>query len=574
MKKSYENYFNNEELLEFLKHHKSNYPNYFDYESIGKSTWGEDIWLITLSDKTVGRHDEKPAFWIEANIHASEVTGTQGALYFCERLLNDIDNTKQSMNDDFKINAKELFKKVTYYILPRFTPDGARAFFNEKNSSRSTPLDRPFHYSESSFKRKDMDGDGEITLMRWQDPSGPFKELEGFPGVLVPRQPYENYEEGKVYYNVLPEGVFENYDGFTKVKNYDFGYDFNRQSPSFFTSEGLQKGAGEMPLEFPETKAVAEAFRKRKNIYASNSYHTYGGFVIKTPANVADSDVPLEDLMIMQKMGELLTSETDYTLHSGNDDFIYVPGQSLPGTFDEWYYLSQGVLGITIEYWDLWKHADIPWKKAVEKYESISEENMKKLIHWCQKNLSQEDYFLPWEKYDHPQLGSVEIGGFKTGFFLTNPPLKFLKAELEKVFRGTFLTSKIYPNIEIKEKNIIKIDEKTTKLELVITNTGYLPTNGCQQSLKVKSIGHPDIKYNITNFNSDFNWIKKVNFGEIKHLKGFADGMPRISPFFGTSFAHAFEQKLEWVIQGKANIEVEIGYYKGGVLRTNFDLCK
>ncbi|NUM60321.1 MAG: hypothetical protein HUU56_16955 [Bdellovibrionaceae bacterium] len=454
-------------------------------------------------------------------------------------------------------------------MLPRFTPDGARAFFNQKNSSRSTPLERPFHYNESTFKRKDLDGDGEITLMRWQDSAGPFKELAGHPGVLVPRSPYD-IDQGEKYYHVLPEGIFENYDGFSKVKNYDYGYDFNRQAPSFYSPEGMQKGAGEIPLEFPEPRAVVEAFRKRKNIFASNSYHTYGGFIIKTPANVKDSEVPLEDMQAMQKMGEILTDKTHYTLHAGNDDFVYTPGQTLPGTFDEWYYLSQGVLGITVEYWDLWSQAKLSWSKAVEKYESLSAENMKKLLSWAQENLEKEDYFLEWKKVSHPQLGEVEIGGFKSAFFVTNPPLKFLKTELEKTFKGTFLNSLMFPDLEIKQKQLQALDNKTFKLTLVVANKGFLPTNGSAQALKVKSIGLPDVKYQVTNVSSDFQWIKRVENGEVKHLKGFSEGMPRISPFFGTTFGHAYEQKLEWIWQGKADIDVELGYWKGGILKLRF----
>lgn len=570
MQKSFEHYFNNEELFEFLKIHREKFSLYFDYESIGKSSLGEDIWLITLTDRSSGPHDSKPAFWIEANIHASEVTGTQGALYFCERLLEAIEKNKGTLViDDKQIDILHVLKKITYYILPRFTPDGARAFFNQKNSSRSTPLERPYHYNESTFKRKDLDGDGEITLMRWQDPAGPFKELAGYSGVLVPREPYD-IDQGETYYNVLPEGVFENFDGFSKVKNYDYGYDFNRQAPSFFTPEGMQKGAGEIPLEFPEPRAVAEAFRKRKNIFASNSYHTYGGFIIKTPANVKDSEVPLEDMLAMQKMGEVLTEKTQYTLHSGNDDFVYTPGQTLPGTFDEWYYLSQGVLGITVEYWDLWSQAQLSWRKAVEKYESLTSENMKKLLDWAQNNLKKEDYFLDWKRVAHPQLGEVEIGGFKSSFFVTNPPIKYLKEELEKTFKGTFLNSLMFPDLEVKQKQIQTLDSKTFKLSLVVANKGYLPTNGSLQALKVKAIGLPDIKYQVTNKSSDFQWVKKVENGDLKHLKGFCDGMPRISPFFGTTFSHAFEQKLEWIWQGKADIEVELGYFKGGILKLRF----
>ncbi|MBL7543215.1 MAG: hypothetical protein JNL11_05335 [Bdellovibrionaceae bacterium] len=424
MYQSCEKYLNNEELLQFLKSYKEQHGRYFDFESIGKSSLGEDIYLITLTDKECKHHSEKPAFWIDANIHASEVTGTQGALFFVERFL-DVKHEQASVH-------KELMKKMTYYILPRFSPDGARAFFKEANSYRSTPLAVKYDYCD--FKRQDIDGDGEITLMRWPDKSGPFKELPGHRGILVPREATDFSMDSDIYYQVVPESVWNNYDGFKKTKNYDFGYDFNRQSPSFFSPEGLQKGAGALPLEFSEIRAVAEAIRARKNVFAANSYHTYGGFVIMTPANVEENKLALEDRLRIKKMGETLSEKTNYSLHSGADDFIYIPGQPLPGTFDEWYYLHLGIVGLTIEFWDVWGKAGMTWERAVEKYETLSEKNMLKLLTWAKENLKREQYFKEWTSFEHPQLGKIEIGGFKTAFFMTNPPVKYLGEEIEKVF--------------------------------------------------------------------------------------------------------------------------------------------
>ncbi|MCK6597476.1 MAG: M14 family metallopeptidase [Bdellovibrionaceae bacterium] len=566
MEKTYQSYFNNAELLDFLKRYQEKYPRWFSYESIGKSILGKDIWLITLSDRTVKPPEQKPGFWVEANIHSSEVTGTQGALYLCEQLLEDLDSSGEDSP------YFELLKKITYYILPRFTPDGADAFFKEKNSSRSTPIPRPWRFQESSFNRKDLDGDGEITLMRWKDPCGAFKELKGYPGVLVPRASFDFSLESKgEYYQVLPEGVFENFDGFSKTKNNDFGYDFNRQAPSYYSPEGVQKGAGELPLEFPETRAVAEAFRQRKNIFSSISYHTYGGFIIKPPSSIKNHELALEDFMVIEKMAELLKTSTQYSVHSGNDDFVYTPGKPLSGNFDEWYFLHQGVFGITVEYWDPWEKAGLSWQKAVEKYESISEENMIRLLAWAKEHLDEVDYFKVWTRYSHPQLGEVEIGGFKTSFFLTNPPIKFLANELEKVFQGTLQCSQMFPNVIIKSQEKTKLAEGLFRLELVVANTGYLPTYGSVQALDMKSIPrHPELNYNISGESQDFCWIKKVTSKDLNHLKGFSHGSPRISPFFGTVFSHEYEQKLEWIFQGEAQISLQIDYAKGGVLTVNF----
>lgn len=550
-------YLDNDELLVFLNETKEKHGRYFEFESIGKSSLGEDIYLVTLTDKDYKHHSEKPAFWIDANIHASEVTGTQGVLFFIERLLDE--------KHADALKHKELMKKMTYYLLPRFSPDGARAFFKETNSFRSTPLETAYNYS--NFRRQDLDGDGEITMMRWKDKAGPFKELAGHPGVLVPRDADDFGLDSETFYQAVPEGLWTDFDGFKKTKNYDFGYDFNRQSPSFFAPEGIQKGAGTLPLEFPETRAVAEAVRARKNIFASNSYHTYGGFIIKTPANVPESAVPLEDVMRSEAIAELLQKNTQYSIHSGGDDFVYVPGQPLPGTFDEWYYLHLGIMGMTIEYWDVWKHSGMTWKKAVEKYETLSAENMVTLLKWAKQNLKREQYFKEWTAYNHPQLGKVEIGGFKTAFFLTNPPIPYLAKEIENVFEGSFAVSRMAPLVEIESVTCQKIEGTISEVTVVVKNVGYFPTYGSKQAMKVKIIENPICKTSLTKASEDFKIISAPDADGIKHLKGFSDGSPRVSPFFGTGFSHEYEQQLTWLFQGQGEFTFEINYHKGGVVR-------
>ncbi len=561
---SCEKYLNNEDLLVFLKSMSQTHPRYFDYESIGKSSLGEDIYLITLTDKENKHHSEKPAFWIDANIHASEVTGTQAAVFFVERFLDP-------NHADLSV-YKELLKKMTYYLLPRFSPDGARAFFKETNSSRSTPLQS--NYEHSNFKRQDMDGDGEITMMRWKDNAGPFKELQGHPGVLVPREATDFSFDSETFYQVVPEGIWKDFDGFKKAKNYDFGYDFNRQSPSFFAPEGVQRGAGTLPLEFSETRSVAEAVRQRTNIFASNSYHTYGGFIIKTPANIKETRLPLEDRLRIEKIGQTLSEKTGYTLHSGADDFVYVPGQPLPGTFDEWYYLHLGIVGLTIEFWDVWNKAGMNWKRAVEKYETLSSQNMVKLLGWAKENLKRAEYFKEWTVFEHPQLGPVEIGGFKTAFFLTNPPIRFLGDEIEKGFNASFAVSKMAPVVEIASVDLKKVEGSVSELSVVVKNAGYFPSYGSMQALKVKIIDKPKYSRSLKSNSSEFKIISEPAADSIKHLKGFSDGAPRISPFFGTGFSHEYEQKLTWVFQGTGEFTFEINYFKGGKIRQTITIKK
>jgi len=61
------------------------YPNLVDLESAGKSHEGRDIWLVTVTNRGTGNHQDKPAFWCDGNIHASEVSASTSVLYILNK---------------------------------------------------------------------------------------------------------------------------------------------------------------------------------------------------------------------------------------------------------------------------------------------------------------------------------------------------------------------------------------------------------------------------------------------------------------------------------------------------------
>ena len=49
--------------------------------SIGKSTQGREMWLLTVTNFRKGDPDKKPAMWIDGNIHSNEIQGSEFSLY-------------------------------------------------------------------------------------------------------------------------------------------------------------------------------------------------------------------------------------------------------------------------------------------------------------------------------------------------------------------------------------------------------------------------------------------------------------------------------------------------------------
>ena len=56
------------------------HPDIVEVASIGRSYEDRDIWLATVTNRGTGPHTDKPALWVDANIHATELTGSVAAL--------------------------------------------------------------------------------------------------------------------------------------------------------------------------------------------------------------------------------------------------------------------------------------------------------------------------------------------------------------------------------------------------------------------------------------------------------------------------------------------------------------
>ncbi|MBO0796457.1 MAG: carboxypeptidase, partial [Ktedonobacteraceae bacterium] len=74
-------YYTYDVLTTLLHELVATYPELAEIESIGKSLEGRELWLVTLTNKKTGPALEKPAYWIDGNTHAGEVTGSTVVLY-------------------------------------------------------------------------------------------------------------------------------------------------------------------------------------------------------------------------------------------------------------------------------------------------------------------------------------------------------------------------------------------------------------------------------------------------------------------------------------------------------------
>ncbi len=160
-KLDFSHFYKYDEIRKFLEAAQKKYPKLISVSSIGKSYEGRDILIATLTNRDTGPDLEKPAYWIDANTHAGEVTGSAVALY-------TIDRYTSKYGKDPRIT--QLLDEHTLYILPRITVDGSEKYLTSPHYLRSSTRRYPYEEDREGLYPDDVDGDGKILQMRIKEP--------------------------------------------------------------------------------------------------------------------------------------------------------------------------------------------------------------------------------------------------------------------------------------------------------------------------------------------------------------------------------------------------------------------
>jgi murein tripeptide amidase MpaA len=474
----FDRFYRYEELTQLLQSYASEFPHLARVESIGKSYEGREIWLLTVTNFESGPDTEKPAVWVDGNIHASEVTTATACLYYLHSLLT-------GYGEDADIT--HCLNTRAFYICPRINPDGAEwALAERPKIIRSST--RPYPYAEDPVEGlvawEDIDGDGRILTMRVRDPNGGWKVHPDDPRWMIRRDPIER---GGTYYRLLPEGTLLNYDGVTiKVIPPKQGLDLNRNFPLDWRQQNEQQGAGPYPVSEPEVRAVVEFIIHHNNIGAAISLHTTGGLLLRPYDHQADEAFPAEDLWTYQKIGQKGTEITGYPNISVYHDFRYHPKQVTSGTFD-WTYEHLGMFVWTVEIWAPIREAGISGYKYIDWFREHPLEDDLKMMQWNDEKLGGKGV-VAWAPYQHPQLGEVELGGWDWMNVLINPPLELLEKEISRLPGWLTWHALISPKLEVRELSATHLGEDVYRVRLVVDNTGWLPTYVTKKALEKKTV--------------------------------------------------------------------------------------
>jgi hypothetical protein len=461
-----------DELTTWLQDLVATHPDLLAIESYGTSHEGRDLWLVTATDATTGAHDTKPAHWIDASIHAVELTGTVAACHVLQHLVDG------HAAGDATVTAA--LRTRTFYVVPRVNPDGAEWVLADSPRHRRSST-RPWPWADAhewpGAHVTDVDGDGRILQMRIPDPDGAWTPHPEDARLLIP-VPFDAGPGGEAgaapRYRLLAECRVVDHDGFTvPTPRPPEGLDLNRNFPAGWGTKVT--GSGDHPLSEPEILALVRAISARPNICGYNAFHTSGGVLLRPSSTAADSELPPDDVWAYTELGRRGTELTGYPVHSVFEDFTWDRRDTMSGAADDWVYEHLGVFGWTTEFWDVIAAATDHRANTKIWYLGPTDEEALAVLRWCDEHAP--GGHVDWYPFTHPDLGEVELGGWPDVGVWTNPPLSRLKAEVAPHAAFAVAQALAAPSLEIRRSRVVPLGERTWRVEVGVANTGWLPTD-------------------------------------------------------------------------------------------------
>ena len=484
----FEHYHTREEIEWWMHKWADEHPEFVELYEVGKSFGGVPILQMTLTNKSTGKHTDKPAAFFEGGRHSGEITSTESILYLMWHLI-------EHYGKDAEITR--LLDDKAIHLRPINNPDGSDMYRHTAQTNRSSvrPVDNDGDGLYDEDPGEDLNGDGYITQMRQYvgagngthvidslDPKGRLMQAVGM---------------GNGDYRMYPEGIDNDGDGRINEDGVggldlhrNYPYNWRHDTGGDSTGRGYtQFGAGEYPLSEPETRAVVLWLLAHPNVSVSNSMDTAVPMHLRGPSTCEETEcMHASDLALYKQLDQIGLGYTNYpwagdvfrtyaTRFGGNPNPLFGHGP-------DWGYFQFGAIWYGDELWNGGRERDYNGDGRVDQYE---------VLRFCDEEYDGK-CFLPWEKYNHPDLGEVEIGGMNPKFWVQNGPAEWVEKWARNQAMFNLHMAKEMPQVEITDVRVTAVrnarDGATHEVRVTVRNAGLIPT-ALEQAKQVKIV-RPD----------------------------------------------------------------------------------
>ena len=462
-------FYDTPELYALFDKLESTYPTLLRHEVIGKSIEDREMRVYVLNDPATGKDTEKPAMWIDGNVHGNEVQAGEAVLYTLWYLLENRETTPE---------IGKLVAGSAFYLCPTQNPDGRAHWFERAHDSSSSrtgvrPWDDDRDGRADEDPANDLDGDGMITQMRKYVPGhGTHRQDPDDPRLLTPVPPNDEGRKGD-WVMLGEEGVDDDGDGRLNEDEVG-GYDMNRAWPSMWEPDHVQFGAGPYPLYWPEARSIAQFVLAHPNIAALQSFHNAGGMILRGPGAEPYGEYEREDVRVFDELGKTGEKMLPFYRYM----VIWKDLYTVYGGFATWGYEGLGIISFTNELWN----SDQQWGDGANKPDP-------KERWFFDDKLLRGEGFVDWHPYEHPFYGAVEIGGWRKDVGRV-PPTFMIEEMLHRNAMFDVEHAAAMPLVRIGDVVVTDLGEGLSTVDVVFQNLHAIPTRTAQAARK--KIGEPD----------------------------------------------------------------------------------
>jgi hypothetical protein len=428
------------------------YPGLTTLEAVGKSEEGRPLYAMTVNNPKTGPAAGKPAIYADGNIHGNYLLGNYGK----------------------NAEITQLLDKTCFYVVPVVNLDGRHHFFADANTSSSNrglriPTDDDHDGLVDEDFPDDLDGDGNICLMRRRDPFGAYKTDPEDSRLMVRVKPGEKGE-----WTVIGDEGIDN-DGDGRLNEDGEGYvDPNRNWGFDWAPPYVQGGAGEYPFSGTGIKALADWIYAKTNICIGWSFHNNGGMFLRGPSRKGLGEYPAQDIAVYDYLGrESERVMPGYKYLISWKDLYTTYGDSV-----EWLTQTVGAYAYVAEVYqtDTETHRDVSGKietggeKAAGGQDIAERERLK-----FNDNVVQGELYKPWKPFKHPVYGDIEIGGWVKMSERLGPPFT-IKDLVHRNAMAVIFTAKHVPDVSLEVTEVKRMAKNLYRVRTRLANAKALPT--------------------------------------------------------------------------------------------------
>ena len=534
---TFDHYYDGPAVIDAINKINQTFPDMTELRSLGKSEEGRDIWLLTINNAKTGKDTDKPGIYVDGTIHGNEIQATEVCLYLATYLLNSYDSNEQ---------IKELLDTRVFYIIPVINVDNRWRFFENAggyNIGRTAmvPHDDDRDGLADEDGPEDIDGDGEILRMRIKDPYGDYREHPDDPRVMVQREPWQQGQ-----WRLLgEEGIDNDNDG--RINEDGPGYlDMNRNWGFKWQPEYVQGGAGDFPMSSKVTKAVSDFVITKPNICFDFAFHNSGGLFVRGPGSKLAGRYSPNDVKVYDFLGhEAEKIVPGYKYIIGSED-MYVTH----GDFDEWMFSNLGMFGFVGE---LFMSSQEQYRQVQKEEDEEDDDSWFGGTRTLEKqkfndNVNQGTMFKNWTKFNHPQLGEIEIGGWRQ-FTTRIPPTFMLQEMVHRNASTVIFIARHTPEVSLELIDVNPIGNGLKRIRVRAVNHTAIPT--LSDNALRRKIYRPDM------LTISGNNLEVISGGIVNDLHfdnvSFNEHQPEIIytsvPSFGT-------REIQWIVKGSGKATV------------------